>query len=384
MKVLLIISDYASSFPFIPDLESELVQEGVKVDVLDVNHHWHKIDGNIISFAPPVIQRLSSVRKIGTLITLLFAKRYLKSLIGKYDAVNIHSCEHLYYYLINDVKKITPNLSVMIWGSDFYRSTNVMREQHRKIFDAVKYVVFANPQNAHDFTSYYNTYVEKSLIAGFGIRKFDAIKALLKKSSTVEAKKYFDLPTDKIVISCGYNGREMQQHLLLLDQIGKLPIERIQKLYIVLQVGYGADPAYLQKIKDKLKTIGLSYKLLDKILSDEEISMLRLAPDITLNAQLSDGFSSSIQEHLLAQNILIVGNWLPYNFLRHKGVFFKSCIPEDFHIEIEDTICNLIDYKEAVKQNTEIIHSISSWQVRIKEWKKIYSNDVFDLQFQKP
>jgi hypothetical protein len=382
MKVLLVISDYECGFPFIQDLEAELLNASLQVDVLDITHHWHKRNGFKINFAPKLFNRLKKVRKVGTFCTLFSVKWYLRNLKGQYDAVSIHSCEHIYYYLIKDIKAITPNLSVMIWGSDFYRISNEMREQHRRIFDTVKYIVFGNPQNAHDFTTYYRDYAGKSLIAGFGVKKFELIKQTLLDVSIGEARKQFGVPTDKIAICCGYNGREMQQHLLLIDEINLLKTETKKDIFVVFQIGYGADKSYIQKLMDKMAQVNVSYTFIDRRLTDLEVAMFRLVPDITLNAQVSDGFSSSIQEHLLAQNILIVGDWLPYNFLHKRGVFFKSCKAGDFHVQIETAILHLSEYKQRTLINTALIDNISGWQVRLREWLQVFQEDTKQVKFQ--
>jgi hypothetical protein len=380
MKVLLVISDYAGGFPFIQDLESELKNAGLEVDVLEFSQFTYRENGKDQRYASKLFSRLAKFRKLGTLVTIFTVKSKLKELRGKYDAVNIHSCEHIYYYLAKPMRKLTDNISVMIWGSDFYRVSNSIREKNRRIFDQMRFIAFGNPQNAKDFTGYYNNYADKSVIAGFGSKKFDLIKNLMKRNPA-EIRKQFGLPEDKIIISCGYNGREMQQHLLMLEQVGLLSPQLKSKIFLVLQLGYGADPAYVQNLKDKLGEIRVPYKMFDKMLSDEEIAALRIVPDITLNAQVSDGFSSSIQEHLLARNILIVGDWLPYAFLEKKGMFLRRVPVKDFSVVIEDVIQNLSSYKEKVAGNTEIIESISGWPTRVNEWKKVYTGDVKEIAF---
>jgi len=231
MKVLLVITDYEGGFPFIQDLESELKNAGLDVDVLEFSKFMFRENGKERRYAFPLFSKLAKYRKIGTLITIFTVKNKLKKLRGKYDAVNIHSCEHIYYYLAKPLRKLTDNISVMIWGSDFYRVSNQIREKNRKIFDNMRFIAFGNPQNAKDFTGYYNNYVDKSVIAGFGIKKFELIKEMMKKDPAL-IRRQMGLPTDKIIINCGYNGREMQQHLLMVEQLGFLSLEIRNKIFL--------------------------------------------------------------------------------------------------------------------------------------------------------
>lgn len=374
MKVLLVTENYETAFPFIQNIERELNKSGVQADVLDLHTFGHKVQGAERHFAPRLFRKLVSVRKIGTLMKITMLRRYISRIKGQYDAVSIHSCEHVYYYLIRDLKKISDNTSVMIWGSDFYQISNEMREQHRLIFDTARYVVFGNPQNASDFISYYGAYKDKALVTGFGNSLFD----LIREQAGIDRGRLraeFGVPDDKIVISIGYNGREMQQHLLLLDAIGDLPDAHRQHIFLLLQAGYGTDKEYLARIIDRLESLRVAYKIEDRFLENADIAKLRLLPDIVLNAQKSDGFSSSLQEHVFAGNVLIVGDWLPYAFLEPRGVFLVRSAAAGFSASLRAVLKNMDAYRQKVRTNPAAIEAISSWKVRIQEWKDIFSGN---------
>ena len=51
--------------------------------------------------------------------------------------------------------------------------------------------------------------------------------------------------------------------------------------------------------------------------------------NITLNIQETDAFSGSISESIMADNVVLVGDWLPYNIYEEWGVkIFKTDLDE--------------------------------------------------------
>ena len=85
---------------------------------------------------------------------------------------------------------------------------------------------------------------------------------------------------------------------------------------------YGLTAEYLNQIIDHLKKTGLSYIILSDFLTKKEVAKLRLITDIAINISISDAYSASVQEQIYAENIVITGNWLPYDYLKECKYLF--------------------------------------------------------------
>src|SRR5690606_7299055 len=120
-------------------------------------------------------------------------------------------------------------------------------------------------------------------------------------------------------------------------------------------------------IQASLNGLQIPYLLISKSLSDVDVAKLRIETDITINIQISDAFSASLQEHLFAQNLLLVGDWLPYQILTDNQVFFKQTRIDSLSNNIADCIQNFENYREQTLGNTKKLHELSSLQVAGKK-----------------
>lgn len=373
MKVLLAVSSYANGWPFIQDLERELNARGIEAHVLDLAELRLLQSGRELRFAPWALTALALLRKVGTATVLVFTIPFLRRLRGRYDAVTIHSCDHVFYYLAKALGRVSPSLSVMIWGSDFYQAEPGRRMKYRRIFDAARFIVFGNPVNAADFTGWYGGYDDKTALAGFGNSKLPLIDRL-RPVDQGQLRAEFGLDRDKLVVTCGYNGREMQQHRLLLESVRALPAAVREKAQLLIPFAYGPLEAYRACVEQWAVATGMRYRIIDRHLEAEEVARLRLVSDLTLTAQLSDGLSHSVQEHLFAGNVVIAGDWLPYSYLVERGCFLLTAGPGDFARAVDDGIANFDEYRSRAAANAEVIASISSWDAQFENWKRLYEN----------
>lgn len=377
MKVLLVIYNYDAGFPFIQEIEANLkAQPGMEVDVLDTHqlelrHH----NGKREALVSPLVKKMGALPKIGIWIKIFKLRGWLACQKGKYDVVNIHNCDAIYIHLIKSLRALTPNLYSMVWGSDFYRADEAMRRRKRAIFDNSRYIIFANPVNARDFIKHYDDYRGKAVINGFGVGKFDHIMKYRQSETIDNLKKQFHFPTDKIIVAVGYNGTKGQQHVKLLESISKLPAAIKDRLFLVLQMTYGFQQEYCNEVEAKAATTGVSYSVLKEFFDDEKTSRLRLAIDVVLNAQITDGFSSSIQEHIFAENIVVVGDWLPYQPLELAEIFYLRTPLDGFSKTLTNVVERYDEMKAATRGNSDKIYRLSSWSARIKSWVSIYQGE---------
>jgi hypothetical protein len=108
-------------------------------------------------------------------------------------------------------------------------------------------------------------------------------------------------------------------------------------------------------------------------LSHRENAELKILTDIVVNIQITDTLSASLQEHLYAKNILLVGEWLPYKIFDENGIFYMKTSCEKLSENISYCIDNLDVLKQKTKNNYMKIKSLSSWDFVSRDWLKIYN-----------
>lgn len=295
------------------------------------------------------------------------------SLIKRYSIIDIHFFGTFYYLMINQLKKLKRKVKITVWGSDFYRAKDSRKEKQRQFYKKVDCIQVATLQVKRDFINYYAEFDEKIRIAHFGLNTYDVITRISKNENRTTTRDFFDLPQDKIIITCGSNGIEQQQHLHIIDAIENLDQEIKKKAFVLVPMTYGLDIDYKAVVEKQLVKLKIPYKILDQNLTIENICRLRIITDIAINIQKTDAFSATIQEHLFAKNVLIVGDWLPYSKLDDFNVFYFRTEKESLNQKIEYCITNFTTLKEETKNNIERMNAITSWNANLKNWIAIYS-----------
>lgn len=296
----------------------------------------------------------------------------LAPLVKNYQAIDIHFFGTIYFNIINFVKKEGIKVKIMIWGSDFYRAPTERRERQREYYRKSDMIQIATEKMKSDFLAYYHEFEEKISLAHFGIFQFDSIEKILQNNSVNSIKADLGLPTDKLILTCGYNGIKAQQHLLLLDAINTLSNLEKEKIFLLFPMTSGVDQSYQKEIENKLAEINCNYKILTTHLTVEEVCKLRISSDIVINIQISDAFSASIQEHIYAKNMVIVGDWLPYNKFDDYNIFYKKTSLKNLHTTLQEAIVNYSELKTICNQNTDKVSKMSSWSYVIKNWVNLY------------
>jgi glycosyltransferase involved in cell wall biosynthesis len=195
-------------------------------------------------------------------------------------------------------------------------------------------LTFTNPLTKDSFLNYYKDFDNKTFVCRFGLTTLDFIdKNRIKNKS--EIKNHFGYSQDKMIITCGYNATKAQQHEKIIENLVKLPKELLQGIQFIFPMTYG-DNKYKEKIKNILKDTDLDYIVHEDFLYADENAYIKLASDIMINVLETDSFSGSMQEFLYAGNIVITGNWLPYDVLDGEGiVYFKIDAVDDLREKLE-------------------------------------------------
>lgn len=374
MKKIIFVASTKDSFPFLDELTIELVQRNFEIEVFDMFSMQtvkRSTSHNSIISHPfgNILSNYTRKKFFGGLLRLLYYKIFLLLRPLNCDHLSIQYALPIYRYFFSHFKNRSKSVSVCIWGSDFYRVSQSTLFQMEKYFLKSDKIILCNSKMASDFTSFFERIpIEKIVQSGFGIAKLDSIDYIKKTKSDIQLKKELNFPDDKIIISVGYNGFEAQQHLKIISELRKLSPSVIDKIFVVVQFGYGGDLAYKERIKKELNSVNVSFQILDEFLSNEDVSKIRICSDVVLNAQISDAASASIQEHLFAGAVLLAGSWLPYSYFSQNGIKIWTFDWNDFSDKLERIILYFPEYSISTQDNKRNVSNLSSWSNRIDEW----------------
>ncbi|UYQ92426.1 hypothetical protein MKQ68_20290 [Chitinophaga horti] len=222
------------------------------------------------------------------------------------------------------------------------------------------------------FNEYYGSYANKILLVGFGIKKLDTLKEMKARLTADNAKVALGMPPDRIVITCGYNAREEQQHLYIIKNLEKLPASIKGRIFLAFPFGYGGSAEYKASIEQALNAGTIGFKIFDYFLTDEEVCYIRIASDVVINAQKTDALSASLQEHIFCGSILFAGSWLPYDTFLNIGAKFWYFDEDKLAQLLTDCFENYETFKSSAAANAEKIYNLSSWGIRHSQWLNLY------------
>lgn len=372
-KKILIIYPFINQEPLVFNLVENLRKNGIYVDAINsLNFRYAAKPLQKTSLYVKIISFLFSlpIPKIkGFLSKVIIREKELLRIAKNYDIIDFHYLSSAYDNLIRELSdhKI---IKVTFWGSDFYRANLQRREEQRSLLALADRIQIATEAMKKDIVNYFKDFQNKISVANFGLYQFEVISKTQESSYSPIFKT--EEHKDKLMIVCGYNGSKGQQHEIIIEALSKIDEDIRKKIFLIFPMTYGGANEYVKLIRNKLENLKIPFLLLNNHLSDVAIAKLRLETDIVINIQTTDAFSGSLQEHLFAENLLLVGDWLPYEILDKNQVFIKRTQISNLTKDISDCIVNFEDLKIQTSGNQMKMHEISSWQVAGKKISDIY------------
>lgn len=324
------------------------------------------------SFKIKILQLFIRIPKLRVIIYRIFRKKIILEISQEYDLIDIHFFSTIYDEIIPIINK--PK-KIVFWGSDIYR---IKSERLHKLTE-----LLSDANAIHFLTPEMKKYVLKQsfqhrliFTQPFGVVHFDTIRNLKKDNKKSEIKSKLGLCQNKIQVAIGYNASKNQQHIKIIKEISKVSKNLKSRIELIFLLTYGGHSSYINQIEIELIKSGYNFKIINNQLNEEEICSYRLACDITLNFQTSDGFSSSIQEHIFAGNIMLLGNWLPYEWLREREIYYIRSTFQELTNIFKTLIIELEKQKTNSSRNTNIIEQISDWKFVTNNWVDIYKKTI--------
>jgi glycosyltransferase involved in cell wall biosynthesis len=181
---------------------------------------------------------------------------------------------------------------------------------------------------------------------------------------------------NKCCISIGYNNRNAQQHIKVIEELSKLNTNFKNNLLLILPLTYPKDNLYKKKIKTELDRKSLPYFIIDRYVSEKEIIELRLISDIYINMQITDMFSTSVLEYMALDTITINGDWLPYSYIQDEGIYAHTANWDNLANVTSTVIQNLKNEKNKLTSNREKIRDLIDWNLLIPRWAEYLNIDT--------
>lgn len=209
------------------------------------------------------------------------------------------------------------------WGSDFYRRNSSNDDLLQAVLDKCDGVIISTKEMEKNITSEFTISEQKIHNVLFGVAALDRIfeyQSVTKGS----AKKVLNIEEHAFVITCGYCARPEMRHKDIIFQLNSVRDILPDNYLLLFPMTYSGSPEYIAETRKLLDSTGLRYVILDSFMSDDNVAHLRKATDVFIQIQTTDANSGSMQEHLVAQNLVITGSWLPYDSYAQRGVYFET------------------------------------------------------------
>ena len=382
MKRILLIADPNSVY-IVNYIKYVLVPNNLNVTIYDIHHRNHKAyeyaaffhKNNVSIITPQQNSIFYKIPKLQLIIRIFFTVPAQIVALGHFDFCHIHFVDPLWGLILPRCKTLG-RMIASFWGSDLFCSTFLMRCLQKKIMKKAFKITLLTQNMQLCFSKFYGSvFNDKVWRVRFGVSNLELIKESVQMPAANDFKTKFGIPSNKILIACGYNSSKAHQHLKILTSLDALDPELKSSCYLLFPMSYGfSGTDYQQEILSLMEKYHLCGKVLSDYLPDKDVASLRLATDIFINVQTTDAISASMLEHLCAGNIMISGNWLNYLELEEAEIlYFKVNSTEELAAIVTNCLTNIQELKnKCLIQNSQTIYDRFTWNHIKDPWLALY------------
>ncbi|MBX3008357.1 MAG: hypothetical protein KF816_10055 [Melioribacteraceae bacterium] len=374
---ILLVAGVKNGWPFLEEFISNVPSNDLKFDVLDVDEFiFYSLHSNKkLSITPKIVKILLKIPRIKLYIKIIFIKIILYKIKDNYyDYINIHNITNMYRYLFTSIKKKGKYLVLSPWGSDFYRANLKEKLALERVYKSADFVV-GNPDFIKDILEYYNIEKMETYDLRFGIEKLDLMRKIVANTKLENIRKKHAIPQQKISVMIGSNASSKQNHVKIIDELKSLEKNIIENCFFIIPMTYRKEcKAYNEKIRKLISTVTNDYIIIDHFLDVEDLCEIKLITDVAIFMQDTDAFSSTVQEQLFANSLVILGDWLPYQVYKKLNIKFWSSELSNLNLTLISILKNFKDLKIVVN-NREKIYRFSSWETVSKNWMDFFMKE---------
>ena len=374
---ILILYPFYNQREMVQNFSLRLAERGVFVDAICHRNYQCDLQTSINwpNYIVKFFHIVNNAKQTG--FTYKIARYVLRVLLVKklfhlYDIIDFHAYYPNYNNWMRYCVKNGITFDITLWGSDLMRSDEERRNLLRYGFDNCHILKMTG--NLRDvLVQYYGrVYENKIRTVYFGNSEFDSIDNLNEDSIDELKKKLYGNIGNKMIVVCGYNAMESQNHIMMIQAVSQLGDSLKKDIHIVLPMTYGGQSEYRPRVKEIMDKSFLSYTILDHFLDKSEVAVIRKTANIVVNIQDTDALSSSLKGHLYCGNVCIFGEWLNYTPFTDNGIFYIKTSKNDITNHLQDVLRHYSHYQLLCKDNHEKMKTLFSWEATISKQVLVY------------
>lgn len=294
---------------------------------------------------------------------------------GVFDVCHLHFLAYSIVTIGLLVKSICKKIISNYWGSDWFKANDSLKQYQKYLLNQSGYIVADSLQLCRQVNEYYKAeFKEKIKYIRF---KTPVISQMQSGEINIDTKKAFmeryDIPTDRILVTCGYCASQAHDHKGIIKAMEFLPDESRNKLFMIIPMTYGKHPKYMKEVRQSLKEATADGIIIENYMDFNEVALLRLVTDIFINIEPTDAYSSTMIEYAYCNKITIIGNWLDYSELEKKGAYFEKVNKvEELTTVLKKILDNFEREQKMFLGNKVASEMFQEDKVGNELWKKLY------------
>lgn len=293
--------------------------------------------------------------------------------LPEYTAFQMLWIENIWVFFKDVIRSKCKKINLCMGGSDFYRAREAELIYKGQLINMADKISIQTDQTISNFLSRYPQTRDKVKWVNYGIEALDYINRQ-SEHNLEKIRCEFNIPNNKLVVTCGHNANDSHQHLKIINALKKIRKENRNKVILIFPMTYpDGQNQYIRKVQEALDTTGFYYRILTEFMDITKMAKYACISDVMVHVQTTDQLSSTMLEEMYAGSIVVAGSWLPYKMLRDNGIKFWSVDDIDQLADVMDDIIENYDvYHYKCKKNRNIIYKLSSWDKAGERWIKLW------------
>lgn len=322
-------------------------------------------------------QRIPGVRAY--LGAYSWAKAALKE-CGSFDVVHVHGLNRSRGLIAKYLRSKTRSLVISVWGSELLGQTEKQLKDILPYYRISDTITFETDQMIAKFKeSYGDEFNNKIDKAELFLGIYEYMDRIAKQNTREELCQSFGIKdTNRLNVFVGHNGRDVQRHFEITEQIKRLPEEVKGRINLVYTMTYGTPQGdYLNNLKTEAQKTGCPSYFIEGYLSEDSIAKLRLVCDILIHAQLVDAASASLRECMYGGSLVINGAWLKYDFIpRYNERVIDYSSLNEITEKLSDVVLNPEKYQSMRELNKGNRDGEPTLEENVSIWNNVFKFNI--------
>jgi hypothetical protein len=263
-------------------------------------------------------------------------------------------------------------LILSYWGGDIENRTPFVVKLRKCCFAFADAITVTVQKTYDEFRRIYgNKYDQKLSVCRFATNGLNCIKELSETTTRQSCRERYNIPRDKLCVTCGYNAQAAQHQDISLQFLMLQPEHIRRKIFVIVPMQYGRyQEGYIQRVREVAGQCDFDCVVLEEFVSQEESAKLAIATDVFVHIRRSDAFSNSLKEHVYAGSEVIIGSWLKYPELEEMGAAVTWVKAMGL---LEKTLTQVLEKAQIQEKTTlfEPIYRLYSTENIVAQWSNV-------------